>query len=309
MGTEVGADFVSALASQANKVSEFAEKVKRLVSMGLSPQNIQLVLQAGYKAGSEIASAIEAGGVETITQLNEFEASLRAQGEALATLLGDTFYQAGYDTAKNIVEGMKERIKTLQEEIADATLPQLRAILANIGKEFGDMLKNLPKPPDSVVNPNKGDGKGDGTGDGKGDGTKDPTDTRTDDQRRAQAAITAGNIAFSNLARGVSGVAEMSRAAAGAISYDTAVELIRRRTGLAAGGIVTRPMVSQIGEAGPEAVIPLDRLGAMTGGATTVINLTVNAGMGTDGKTVGDAIVNELKRWTRRNGTLPVTTR
>jgi hypothetical protein len=43
-------------------------------------------------------------------------------------------------------------------------------------------------------------------------------------------------------------------------------------------------------------------------GGQTVINLTVNAGMGTDGKSVGDAIVNELKRWSRKNGKIPVTT-
>lgn len=42
---------------------------------------------------------------------------------------------------------------------------------------------------------------------------------------------------------------------------------------LAAGGIVTRPTLAMIGEAGPEAVLPLDRLGAM--GAPTV-NLTIN---------------------------------
>lgn len=299
LGQKVGADFVAALASQAHKVSEFSEQVKRLVSMGLSPQNIQMVLQAGYKAGTEIAAAIESGGAETIAQLNDLEISLRGQGEALAKLLGDTFYQAGYDTAKNIVDGMKERIKTLQQEIEDATIPQLKAILANIGKEFDAMLKTLPKPVTQVVNPTL---PNDGTG---GDGG---ADTRTEDQKRAAAALAAGNIPFSNLALSVSGATEMSNAAKGMYSYETAVDLIRRRTGLAAGGIVTKPMVSQIGEAGPEAVIPLDRLGAMTGGGTTVINLTVNAGMGADGKTVGDAIVNELKRWTRRNGKLPVTT-
>jgi hypothetical protein len=43
---------------------------------------------------------------------------------------------------------------------------------------------------------------------------------------------------------------------------------------LAAGGIVTSPTLSMIGEAGPEAVIPLSQMGSMGGGS----NITINVG-------------------------------
>jgi hypothetical protein len=123
----------------------------------------------------------------------------------------------------------------------------------------------------------------------------------TADQKRAVEALASPNIPFSSAALRVSGVAEMNRAAAGAISYDTAVELIRRRTGLAAGGIVTRPMISEIGEAGPEAVIPLNRLGNF--GSATNYNITVNAGVGSDGTQIGAKIVEYIKRYEKSNGT------
>jgi hypothetical protein len=42
---------------------------------------------------------------------------------------------------------------------------------------------------------------------------------------------------------------------------------------LATGGIVTSPTLSLIGEAGPEAVIPLSKMGAMGGS-----NITINVG-------------------------------
>ncbi len=50
---------------------------------------------------------------------------------------------------------------------------------------------------------------------------------------------------------------------------------------------------------------------AAGGGARTTQSLTVNvtAGMGADGAAIGDAIVNSLIEWQRRNGTVPVTTR
>ena len=40
--------------------------------------------------------------------------------------------------------------------------------------------------------------------------------------------------------------------------------------GTAAGGVVTSPQVRLVGEAGPEAIIPLDQMGSMGGGAVTV---------------------------------------
>jgi TP901 family phage tail tape measure protein len=72
----------------------------------------------------------------------------------------------------------------------------------------------------------------------------------------------------------------------------------------AKGGIVTRPTAALIGEAGPEAVIPLSKAGQMGG---TTINLTINAGVGTDAVQVGDEIVGALTAWSRQNGALPLS--
>jgi hypothetical protein len=74
-------------------------------------------------------------------------------------------------------------------------------------------------------------------------------------------------------------------------------------TAFAKGGIVTSPMMGLVGEAGSEAIIPLDRLGEF-GGQT--INITINAGIGTDASAVGDQIVDVLQRYNRRNGALPL---
>ena len=73
--------------------------------------------------------------------------------------------------------------------------------------------------------------------------------------------------------------------------------------GLQHGGVVTSPTLALIGEAGPEAVVPLDRL---HGGGGATFNITVNAGMGTDGRQVGNQIVSALKQWERANGSLPL---
>jgi hypothetical protein len=73
---------------------------------------------------------------------------------------------------------------------------------------------------------------------------------------------------------------------------------------LAEGGIVLpQPggVLANIAEAGQaEAVIPLDRLGEFGGGST--YNITVNAGMGANGTTIGQQIVEEILRYERRSG-------
>lgn len=66
---------------------------------------------------------------------------------------------------------------------------------------------------------------------------------------------------------------------------------------LADGGIVTRPTLAMIGEAGPEAVIPLNRAGA-----GTTININVNAGMGSNGNQIGQQIVEAIRRYERSSG-------
>lgn len=67
---------------------------------------------------------------------------------------------------------------------------------------------------------------------------------------------------------------------------------------LATGGIVTDPTLAMIGEAGPEAVVPLSRGRGM--GAT--YNITVNAGLGADGQRIGEQIIKEIKRYERQSG-------
>ena len=68
---------------------------------------------------------------------------------------------------------------------------------------------------------------------------------------------------------------------------------------LANGGIVNKPTLALIGEAGPEAVVPLSGRNA---GMGTVYNINVNAGIGTNGAQVGREIVDAIKKYERASG-------
>jgi len=65
---------------------------------------------------------------------------------------------------------------------------------------------------------------------------------------------------------------------------------------LAEGGIVTSATLAMIGERGPEAVIPLDRMGQMGGN-----NVTINVNGGDP-----NAVVQALRTYMRQNGSVPI---
>ena len=74
---------------------------------------------------------------------------------------------------------------------------------------------------------------------------------------------------------------------------------------LAEGGIVTGPTLAMIGEGnGPEAVIPLSKLGQFGLGGGGGANITVNVNGGDP-----NSVVRALQQYVRLNGAVPITTR
>lgn len=74
----------------------------------------------------------------------------------------------------------------------------------------------------------------------------------------------------------------------------------------ARGGIIGGRIDNAIvGEAGPEAIIPLDQLNTMlhgSGSSGNTINIVVNAGMGADGAALGEQIVTAIRKYERSSG-------
>lgn len=88
--------------------------------------------------------------------------------------------------------------------------------------------------------------------------------------------------------------------AAASIQIQNKLQALSRASRFADGGIVLGPTNAIIGEAGPEAVIPLS--GANSAGMGSVFNITVNAGIGTDGAVVGRQIVDAIRKYERSSG-------
>jgi hypothetical protein len=68
---------------------------------------------------------------------------------------------------------------------------------------------------------------------------------------------------------------------------------------MAEGGVVTRATTITAGEAGPEAIIPLDRLGEFGMGGGGGVTINVNGGD-------PNAVVAALRTYMRQNGSVPI---
>lgn len=69
---------------------------------------------------------------------------------------------------------------------------------------------------------------------------------------------------------------------------------------MAEGGIVNKPTLALIGEAGPEAVVPLSKMNAGNGGD---VNINVTGGLSTSAE-IGQSVVNALRAYSRSAGPL-----
>lgn len=222
-GTEFGGSFLDALIEQANKATEFAQKIQTLVKMGLSKDAISEVLAAGVDAGTEIANELIAGGSEAINKTNELVDSTKKAAKKVGKFAAEEYYGTGVETAKKMVQGFKDLVK-------------------EGGKGFKELMDAMDK-------------------------------------------------LAKKLARTVKIKIEAS-------SGGTTVEV----PALAKGGIVRKPTLALIGEAGPEAVVPLKPRGRDMGidpvGRT--INIHVTGAL--DPEAVARQIETILKRSTLRAG-------
>ena len=96
-----------------------------------------------------------------------------------------------------------------------------------------------------------------------------------------QTAIASSKSVFANL--GQKAIDEIINDAGGkkklTKSDKEAIKAIAKASGmpipkLAAGGLVTQPTIAMIGEAGPEAIIPLSKMNGASGGLNVTINVT-----------------------------------
>lgn len=285
--------------TQADRATGFSDKIKTLVAMGLSYENLQQVLTAGTDAGSSIADALINGGSEAISKANALQTSLSTMATNTATSVASAYYKVGESIAQQIVDGLEAKWKALAPKLEGMNLGQLQKTM---GAAAG-VIENITAPviPEPAPSPAP---------------SPAPAPAAPAKDRKAVVAefLAMVNKQFKAKwktlgeyfdAKGVKSLPDNdSRRRARWADYAKA-----NGVPLAQGGIITGPTFGMIGEGRyDEAVIPLSPqiMGRYFGGQGNTYQITVQAGLGADGGEIGKQIVKILQDYERKNGRVPL---
>jgi LysM repeat protein len=260
--------FLQTITNQANNAKTFAEKVKQLIQLGLSERGIREILDTGFEAGSLIADQLIAGGATIVSQVNTLLDSVNAVATTVGELGAKTFYQQGVDQGEALVAGIKSALESAKTE-----LDRLRESLTGT------------------------------TTTGAGGGAPGTTPSGTGAKTVVvKPGDTLGKIAAANnislksiLDANAKFTTDPKYKGGSTIFSGTTVKIPK----FAKGGIVNSPTIGMIGEAGPEAIVPLSGSNA---GIGATYNIVVNAGIGTSGSQVGREIVDAIKKFEKTSG-------
>lgn len=218
-------DAMKQLQDRIAKNKELLAILTDLKAAGLSDNLYKQVLESG---NIDFAKSIQAGGAETITQLNSLAAEADATANALATTAGGVLFDQGIQVAQGIVDGLKAKKKALEDQ------------MKSLADKFTERISSVISR-GAVVKPKTGGGGG-------GGGSTRLTGSQ-------------GTVA-SNDAHRQAGVGTTTRV------NTTSLAGILQASGIplmAKGGFVSRPTQAIIGEAGPEVVTPLKDFERMMG--------------------------------------------
>ena len=309
-GSRTGKSLVDAFNDQIAHADYFGNVLQALKASGASDRFIQEVASLGPVTGAQLGQQLlDEGLAKTMSEkYDSVMAATRAVGEALMPVS----LQTGRNNAQAQMDGFVERFGP------DGDLKKAMLLIAkNNGVDdaqklyegIRDNLKKGGPAGEAVMKVMRFLGKRSAVQTGKAFKGKAGS---------GGSVYKQLNSVMSNLAK------SMERETTITIKHRNVYENME---GQANGGPVSARTPYIVGERGPEIfvpgssgnIIPNHKMpsapvisgggGGSVGGHSTNVNITVNAGMGTDGAAVGRDIVSALRQYERRNGPLPIKVR
>jgi phage-related protein len=110
-GALIGGTFMQKLQEQANKVTNFAAKIKELMALGLGINSplMQAVIAEGAGSGTAIAQSLIDSGAAGIDQAQGMLTAAQGAADEIGTLAAGSFYQAGLDSAQQTLQAFVDR--------------------------------------------------------------------------------------------------------------------------------------------------------------------------------------------------------
>ena len=158
---EAGTSFLDALKAQAEDAVGFADRIKQLVILGLSPEALQQVLAAGVTAGTGIANELIAGGATAIDETNRLVESATNAAAEVGELAASAYYGTGLKNAQDTVQGFvddlgpdgpgNKKMQRIMDNLARSLNRESKITVTTVYRTEGS-------PPSTSVEPRAGGG-------------------------------------------------------------------------------------------------------------------------------------------------------
>lgn len=119
------------------KTKEFAANLNTLRKMGLNKDLFKQIVDAGVEAGGATATALIAGGQQSVAELNGVFTELQAVGDQVGESTAVVMYNNGIDVMGGFINGMKAQ--------ADALAATAKTLADTFAAAFADKLKSALK--------------------------------------------------------------------------------------------------------------------------------------------------------------------
>jgi hypothetical protein len=150
-GKETGADFINGLRDQVRGIQTYSKDVSKLLSMGLSQDALQAVLDAGGESGAAIAAELIKGGQVAINETNALVGAAKYAADSIAQQAANKWYGAGVFNAQAYLQGVEAAFSAAQLGLSGANLKL--ADIKGIGASFADSIPNRVSTQVEPVNP------------------------------------------------------------------------------------------------------------------------------------------------------------
>ena len=274
---------------QVAQAREFVQSLRRLKGLGLPASILQQVVGAGVVDGTLMAKQLMSLSPEDIGQLVSFTREIEQLQQQAGSLVGEAL-------GSGTVEGELSATVDAMQSLTEAIQVDLYSAFATFIQDLGAEITNLKQPNGATApTPTPAPETGGGTGGGSSKYTVKAGDGLWG---IAQALLGSGSR-WKEIAQ-LNGKNPDTYGTKWAISPGQVLDIPAR----AMGGSVSRNKPYLVGELGAELFVP-NASGTIVPngsfGGDTTINVTVNAGMGTDGANVGREIVKALNEYASTN--------
>ena len=155
-GDETGTGFLQGLRDQVKGIQTYSKDVSTLLTLGLSQDALQAVLDAGGESGAAIAAELIKGGSTAILETNALVESSRVAAAIIGQQAAKQWYGAGVSNAQSYLQGVEAAFAEAQKRLAKKGLKI--ADIKGISASFSESLAGPSVTPINMARPEQGAG-------------------------------------------------------------------------------------------------------------------------------------------------------